>query len=69
MSDIIFLNPASAVPSDVATLTQLCKDVLLTKLSCRIVDEKLCPADTTNLIFDSTNGNWLTAPTPQNYEK
>lgn len=65
MSDVIFLNPSIAIPGDVATLTQLCKDVLLTKLSCRVVDEQLCPIDNTNTTFDSLNLNWILPSTPK----
>ena len=65
MSDVIFLNPAAAIPGDVTTLTQLCKDVLLTKLSCRVIEELLCPIDTTDKIFDSVNPNWVLPSTPK----
>ena len=65
MSDVIFLNPATAIPGDVTTLTQLCKDVLLTKLSCRVVDEQLCPIDNTDTVFDSLHTNWVLPATPK----
>ena len=65
MSDIVFLDPSQAIPADVTTLMQLCKDVLLTKLSCRVVDEQLCPIDNTNEVFDSKNVNWILPATPK----
>lgn len=65
MSDVIFLDPSVQIPGDVQTITQLCKDVLLNKLICRIVDEDLCPVDTSNAVFDAKRGVWQTFPAPK----
>lgn len=65
MGDIIFLNPSIVIPGDITTLTQLCKDTLLSKLFCQVVDEELCPIDNTDTIFDAKNINWFAAPTPK----
>jgi len=64
MSDVIFLDPASAIPQDVVTLTQVCKANLLQNLNCRIVDETLCP-DKDNKIFSSQHKNWIGSPQPK----
>ncbi|TDI97029.1 MAG: hypothetical protein E2O29_01985 [Deltaproteobacteria bacterium] len=65
MSDVIFLDPSIAIPDDITEITQLCKDVLLTKLLCSVVDEELCPFDSSNGVFDAKNGNWQAVPKPK----
>lgn len=65
MSDVVFLDPSIAIPDDITEITQLCKDVLLTKLLCSIVDEELCPFDSSNGVFDAKNGTWQAAPKPK----
>ena len=63
MSDIIFLDPAAQTPDDITTLTQICKQNMLTFLSCRIVEETLIP-DASNEVFSSKNTDWLAIPSP-----
>lgn len=65
MSDVIFLDPSVSIPNDITEITLLCKDVLLTKLFCTVVDEELVPFDTSNSVFDAKHGSWLAAPKPK----
>lgn len=64
MSDVVFLDPSVSIPNDITEIMLLCKDVLLTKLVCRIVDEVLIPFDNSNGVFDAKNVNWIAAPRP-----
>ena len=64
MSDVIFLDPSVSIPNDITEIALLCKDVLLTKLVGRVVDEVLIPFDNSNGVFDAKNGTWVAVPRP-----